>query len=97
MGIVSFGVAGVPAPEVADHLAGHHGVAVRAGWLCAHPLTRRLLDEAAVRIGRPLSGGAVRASLGLGSTAEDVDRLLTGLADIGGRPFPRHRTPEGRS
>lgn len=84
VGIVSFAVAGVDAADVSAHLAERHGIAVRDGWLCAHPLARRLLDDASQRLGRPLRGGAVRASLGLGSTEEDVDRLLAGVAELTG-------------
>jgi selenocysteine lyase/cysteine desulfurase len=84
VGIVSFAVAGVRAVDVSGHLATHHGIAVRDGWLCAHPLARRLLDEAGRRIGQPLRGGVVRASLGLGSTRDDLDRLLLGVSELAG-------------
>jgi selenocysteine lyase/cysteine desulfurase len=85
VGIVSFAVAGVPASEVAEHLANRHGIGVRDGLFCAHPLGRRLLAEASTRLGRPLGGGAVRASIGLGTTVEHVDRLLAGLRERLGR------------
>jgi selenocysteine lyase/cysteine desulfurase len=81
VGIVSFAVAGVPASEVAEHLANRYGIGVRDGLFCAHPLGRRLLAEASTRLGRPLGGGAVRASIGLGTTVEHVDRLLAGLRE----------------
>ncbi|MEO6703723.1 MAG: aminotransferase class V-fold PLP-dependent enzyme [Jatrophihabitantaceae bacterium] len=82
VGIVSFAVAGVPASEVSAHLAIRHGIDVRDGLFCAHPLVRRLLGQAPIQLGQPLQGGAVRASIGLGSTVEHVDRLLAGLADL---------------
>ena len=41
---------------------------------CAHPLLARLSP----------AGTAVRASLGLGSRANDVDRLVTALAALAG-------------
>jgi selenocysteine lyase/cysteine desulfurase len=82
VGIVSFAVAGVAAADVSTHLARRHGIGVRDGLFCAHPLTRRLLAEASARLGRPLTGGAVRASIGIGTTTEHVDRLLTGLRDL---------------
>ena len=66
--------------------------AVRHGCFCAHPLITHLLgvDEpeiarlhAELRAGaRPLLPGAVRASVGLGSTVEDVDRLAEALHAI---------------
>ncbi len=65
---------------------------MRHGCFCAHPLVAELLglgDATIARLSkelragrRPPLPGAVRASLGLGSTAEDVDRLLLALAQI---------------
>ncbi|MEU8021709.1 aminotransferase class V-fold PLP-dependent enzyme [Micromonospora haikouensis] len=84
VGIVSFVVAGRDSGEVAAELAARHDVGVRDGLFCAHPLARRLLAEAAARSGRTdLPPTALRASLGLGSTARDVDRLLAALAELG--------------
>ncbi|MFG1843901.1 aminotransferase class V-fold PLP-dependent enzyme [Micromonospora carbonacea] len=84
VGIVSFVVAGRDSGEVAAELAARHDVGVRDGLFCAHPLARRLLTEAAARSGRAdLPPTALRASLGLGSTARDVDRLLAALAELG--------------
>jgi selenocysteine lyase/cysteine desulfurase len=82
VGIVSFAVAGVPAADVSAHLATRYGIGVRDGLFCAHPLVRRLLAEASARSGHPLGDTAVRASIGLGTTAEHVDRLLAGLATL---------------
>lgn len=81
VGIVSFAVAGIDSAQVATHLANAR-VGVRDGLFCAHPLVRRLLGEAAARIGRRLPATAVRASLGLGSTAEHIDRLLAALSEM---------------
>jgi len=69
-GVVSFTVEGADPGLVAAVLSAEHGVGVRDGRFCAHPLLARL--------GVP--EGALRASVGVGSTAEDVDRLLAGLA-----------------
>ncbi|WP_203919312.1 aminotransferase class V-fold PLP-dependent enzyme [Rugosimonospora africana] len=82
VGIVSFAVAGVPASAVSEHLANRYGIGVRDGLFCAHPLGRRLLGEASARLGLPLGGTAVRASIGLGTTPEHVDRLLAGLREL---------------
>lgn len=92
IGVVTFTVAGYDAGLVAQYLSAEHGVGVRDGRFCAHPLLERL------------NGGrtAVRASLGLGSTTEDVDRLVIGIAqlvaqgpawtyDAQGRPAPDPR------
>lgn len=69
VGIVSFGLADHDPALVATYLSAEHGVGVRAGLFCAHPLLRRF--------GRP--DGALRASVNLGTTDEHVDRLLDGL------------------
>ncbi|KXK62264.1 cysteine desulfurase [Micromonospora rosaria] len=83
VGIVSFVVAGRDSASVAADLARDHAIGVRDGLFCAHPLARRLLAEAAARSGRrDLPPTAVRASLGLGSTPEQVDRLLAALATL---------------
>jgi len=67
--VVSFSVDGVPAGRVAAYLSAEHGIGVRDGRFCAHPLLARL----------GVSEGAVRVSLGLGSQSDDVDRLITAL------------------
>ncbi|MER7417878.1 aminotransferase class V-fold PLP-dependent enzyme [Micromonospora peucetia] len=83
VGIVSFVLAGRDSAEVAAELAASYDIGVRDGLFCAHPLARRLLDEAAARSGRrDLPPTALRASIGLGSTTDHVDRLLTALATL---------------
>ncbi|MEO3928231.1 aminotransferase class V-fold PLP-dependent enzyme [Micromonosporaceae bacterium B7E4] len=83
VGIVSFVVAGRDSATVAADLAQHWQIGLRDGLFCAHPLARRLLTEAATRSGRrDLPPTALRASIGLGSTAAEVDRLLTALSAI---------------
>jgi selenocysteine lyase/cysteine desulfurase len=69
LGLASFTLAGHPAELVAQYLSAEHGIAVRAGRFCAHPLLDRL------------NGGAtaVRASVGVGTSSDDVDRLLVAL------------------
>ena len=85
VGIVSFVVAGRDSGEVATVLATAHGIGVRDGLFCAHPLARRLIGEAAARSGRgDLPPTALRASIGLGTTAEHVDRLLAALETMTG-------------
>jgi selenocysteine lyase/cysteine desulfurase len=75
--------AGRDSAEVAAELATGHGIGVRDGLFCAHPLARRLLGEAAARAGRrDLPPIALRVSVGLGSTVEHVDRLLAALAEL---------------
>ncbi|WP_203978084.1 aminotransferase class V-fold PLP-dependent enzyme [Planotetraspora silvatica] len=81
VGIVSFVVDGRSAREVAEFLSSEHGIGVRDGKFCAHPFVRHLLGTA--------DGGcdddtasAVRASIGIGSTEEHVDRLLEALRGL---------------
>ena len=72
IGVVTFTVDGWPAQHVAQYLSAEHGIGVRDGRFCAHPLLARLTPD----------GAAVRASLGLGSRAADVDRLVGALAEL---------------
>lgn len=69
VGVVTFDLDGVPAGLLAAYLSAEAGVGVRDGRFCAHPALERL----------GVSGGAVRASLGVGTTGEHVDRLVAAL------------------
>jgi selenocysteine lyase/cysteine desulfurase len=81
VGIVSFTVEGRTAREVAELLSSEHGIGVRDGKFCAHPFVRHLLgvDDGGCEDG---AAGAVRASIGIGSTEEHVDRLVNALRSI---------------
>lgn len=95
IGVVTFTVDDVDAGLVAAVLSAEHGIGVRDGKFCAHPLLARL----------GLADGAVRASVGVGSSSVDVDRLVTAVrslvdegpswayARVGGRWVP---TPDPR-
>ncbi len=72
IGVVTFTVEGYDAGLVAAYLSAEHGIGVRDGKFCAHPLLARL----------GLPEGAVRASLGVGSRSEDVDRLVAALQSL---------------
>ena len=72
VGIAGFAVDGLSARTVACYLSDHHGIGVRDGRFCTHPLLTRL--------GYP--DGAVRASFGLGTAADDIDRLLNALSEL---------------
>jgi cysteine desulfurase / selenocysteine lyase len=69
LGPVSFELEGVHAHDVSEILD-RHGVAVRAGHHCAQPLMDRL--------GIPATA---RASFGVYTTPEEIDRLVDGLHD----------------
>jgi cysteine desulfurase/selenocysteine lyase len=69
LGPVSFELDGVHAHDVSEILD-RHGVAVRAGHHCAQPLMHRLGVTA-----------TARASFGVYTTPEEIDRLVEGLED----------------
>ncbi|KRF15673.1 aminotransferase class V-fold PLP-dependent enzyme [Nocardioides sp. Soil796] len=81
LGILAFTVEGHSARDVAQHLADRHGIGVRDGKFCAHPLLAHLLGGSG---GCDEDGTAVRASLGLGTVDEHVDRLVAGLRELVG-------------
>ena len=69
LGPVSFEIEGIHAHDVSEILD-RHGVAVRAGHHCAQPLMDRLGIAA-----------TARASFGVYTTTEEIDRLIDGLED----------------
>jgi len=77
VGTVSFVLDNLDPGWVAAVLSAEYGIGVRDGAFCAHLATRRL-------IGRTGGDGqqALRVSLGLGTTAEHVDRLVLALRQI---------------
>ena len=72
IGVVNFSVAGYDAGLVAAYLSAEHGVGLRDGRFCAHPLLKRL----------GLPSGSLRASFGVGSRLEDAQRLLAGIEEL---------------
>ncbi len=71
VGIVAFTLAGFEPGRVAAYLSAEHAIGLRDGRFCAHPLLARL--------GVP---GALRASIGLGTTPTDIDRLIEAIATL---------------
>jgi cysteine desulfurase / selenocysteine lyase len=69
LGPVSFEIEGIHAHDVSEILD-RHGVAVRAGHHCAQPLMDRLQIAA-----------TARASFGVYTTTEEIERLVDGLED----------------
>jgi cysteine desulfurase / selenocysteine lyase len=69
LGPVAFEIDGIHAHDVSEILD-RHGVAVRAGHHCAQPLMDRLEIAA-----------TARASFGVYTTTEEIDRLVDGLED----------------
>jgi selenocysteine lyase/cysteine desulfurase len=92
VGLATFNLDGYRHPLLAAILSAEHAIGVRHGCFCAHPLLVHLLgvpsrelDRLGTELragGRPALPGAVRASFGLGTTAQDIDRLIDALAQI---------------
>jgi cysteine desulfurase / selenocysteine lyase len=69
LGPVSFELEGIHGHDVAE-IVDRHGVAVRSGHHCAHPLMERFGVAA-----------TARASFGVYTTPEEIDRLVEGILD----------------
>jgi selenocysteine lyase/cysteine desulfurase len=92
VGVATFTLDGYAHSLLAAILSAEHAIGVRHGCFCAHPLMVRLLgitdDELArlhaeLRSGRPTRlPGSVRASIGLGTTPGDIDRLTGALHEL---------------
>jgi len=87
VGIVVFNMCGIPSEDMADYLAGKHGIAVRHGAFCSHPYVRRLTKEAEQRGCAPPKG-MVRASFGIYNNEADVDALITAVSELGNESVP---------
>jgi len=104
LAVATFTVDGFHHALVAARLAVEWGIGVRHGCFCAHPYLLRLLgvppEQVAVARRHVLAGdrrtifGAVRASCGLGTTADDVAALLDAVAELAAGsppPIPYHQ------
>jgi selenocysteine lyase/cysteine desulfurase len=86
-GIVIFTVDGYRPGLVAAVLSAEYGIGVRDGRFCAHPLLARM----------GLPDGAVRASMGVNSSTDDVHRLIEALrAVVATGPSWTYRVENGR-
>ena len=96
--IAAFVVEGVPHALVAARLSAEYAIGVRHGCFCAHPYLTRLLGlsddsvaayQQALRAGdRTEIPGAVRASCGINTRPDDIDRLVEAVAEIAHTPPP---------
>jgi selenocysteine lyase/cysteine desulfurase len=92
VGLFTFNLDGYGYDELAAILSAEHGIGVRHGCFCAHPLMIELLHvdrpeadslvDATKRGEHPRLPGAARMSFGLGTTREDVDRAADALGSI---------------
>jgi selenocysteine lyase/cysteine desulfurase len=92
VGIVTFNVGDLHHSLVAAALSAEWGIAVRDGCFCAHPLIMELLHvdqrevaafKEEIRAGdKRRIPGAVRVSLGIGTTRDDIDQVTDAIASI---------------
>jgi selenocysteine lyase/cysteine desulfurase len=92
VGVASFNLAGYKHCALAEELSARFAIGVRHGCFCAHPLLTQLLgvpESEADRLHEELKAGldpelpgAVRASIGVGTTADEIDALLSALASL---------------
>lgn len=76
--VATFTIDGLDSSLVSAALSAEHGIGVRDGKFCAHLCVDTLLDDPYGEA----PGTAIRASVGLGTTAEHVQRLLAAVADL---------------
>ncbi len=92
VGLVTFNLQPYPHDLLAAVLSAEHGIGVRHGCFCAHPLMIRLLqvdDATTAQLmdatrggGHPRLPGAARMSFGLGTTADDIETAAVALESI---------------
>ena len=90
--VATFNVRGVPFALVAARLSAEFAIGVRHGCFCAHPYLTRLLNLSDVDVARSRDHirhgerrampGAVRASCGLNTSIDDVEKLLDAVSQI---------------
>ena len=93
IGVVSFTVEGLPHEIAASVLDREAAIAVRNGCFCAHPYVHQLLGlEDTSEFQRRLEAGeetalpgAIRASVGIYNTEQEVDTLLKMVRSLRGR------------
>jgi selenocysteine lyase/cysteine desulfurase len=92
IGVATFTVPGIAPGLAAAALSAEYGIGIRDGAFCAHLLVDHLLSEP----GSP-PGTALRASVGLGSSSDEIDRLASALERLTrGGPAWSYRELNGR-
>jgi selenocysteine lyase/cysteine desulfurase len=76
--VATFTIEGIDSSLVSAVLSAEHGIGVRDGKFCAHLCVDALLDDPYAAA----SATAVRASVGLATTSEHVERLLAAVAEL---------------
>lgn len=80
--VATFTIDGVESSLVSAALSAEHGIGVRDGKFCAHLCVDALLEDQVDETDAAAPTTAVRASVGLATTAEHVDRLLAAVAEL---------------
>jgi selenocysteine lyase/cysteine desulfurase len=80
VGVATFTVARWAPGALAAALSAEHGIGVRAGAFCAHPLVSALVNGAAEEDCG--AQGAARASIGAGTSYTDISRFRLALSDL---------------
>ena len=90
--VATFVVDGMSHALVAARLSAEFGIGVRHGCFCAHPLLLRLLDlsdeevdayrHAVIHGDRTRMPGAVRASVGISTNTDDINRFVDAVTAI---------------
>lgn len=92
IGVVAFTVKGWSAGKLAAALSAEHGVGLRDGAFCAHPLVATLVPAQPGE-----APAALRASVGAGTSGADLERLLSALEQlIANGPRWTYRLDRGR-
>jgi cysteine desulfurase / selenocysteine lyase len=86
LGVVPFAIDGIDPRLAGAILSCEYGIAVRCGAFCAHPYVQRLTGADATCEG-DVPSGLIRASLGLASTAADVELFGDALREIAAGRF----------
>jgi selenocysteine lyase/cysteine desulfurase len=107
IGVFPFTLPTIPYATLAAALSAEFGIGLRHGCFCAHPLMAHLLDVAPGRAtllrhriakGEPAEiPGAVRASMGIGTTSAEIDALADALAILAmaGPQWTYQSSPDG--
>jgi len=92
LGVIAFNIKGYHHEKLAELLDHNAGIAVRNGCFCAHPYLFRLLGtrneerdrlkEELQKGNEPTLPGAVRASIGIYNTPEEMDKLVAEVDNL---------------
>jgi len=82
LGVLTFNITGVHYHLVSAILAYEYGIATRSGAFCSHPYVSELVSSQQGGDAAGTQPGAVRASIGLFNTKDDIDALVAGLKAI---------------